>query len=103
MVKELEKEEKKEYTNLQCVKKRKNRKSGGIIMAENRECSSASSCSKESCEGCPSHGGAPKSLIEELNPYSSVKKGNWYSKWKGRSRKVFCNGLPCYCNEKKRI
>lgn len=74
MVKELEKEEKKEYTNLQCVKKRKNRKSGGIIMAENRECSSASSCSKASCEGCPSHGGTPKSLIEELNPYSSVKK-----------------------------
>lgn len=43
-------------------------------MAENKECSSASSCSKESCEGCPSHNGAPKSLIEELNPYSSVKK-----------------------------
>lgn len=43
-------------------------------MAENKECSSASSCSRESCEGCPSHGGAPKSLIEECNPFSSVKK-----------------------------
>lgn len=44
-------------------------------MAENKECSSASSCSKESCEGCPSHnGGAPKSMIEELNPFSTVKK-----------------------------
>lgn len=43
-------------------------------MTENRECSSASSCSKESCEGCPSHGGAPQSFIEELNPYSTVKK-----------------------------
>lgn len=38
-------------------------------------CSSASSCSRESCEGCPSKsGGAPKSMIEELNPYSKVKK-----------------------------
>lgn len=45
-----------------------------MIMAENRECNSASSCSGESCEGCPSQGGAPKSLIEDLNPYSSVKK-----------------------------
>ncbi len=43
-------------------------------MAENRECSSASSCSKESCEGCPSNGEASQSLIEALNPYSSVKK-----------------------------
>lgn len=43
-------------------------------MAENRECSSASSCSRESCEGCPSKNGEPKSLIEDLNPYSSVKK-----------------------------
>lgn len=44
-------------------------------MAENKECSSASVCSKESCEGCPgNHGGAPKSMIEELNPFSTVKK-----------------------------
>lgn len=44
-------------------------------MAENKECSNASSCSKESCEGCPSrNGGTTQSLIEELNPFSSVKK-----------------------------
>lgn len=66
----LEKVEEKEYTCFQCAKE----KSGGIIMAENRECSGASTCSKESCEGCPSHGAAPKSLIEEGNPFSSVKK-----------------------------
>ncbi len=43
-------------------------------MAENKNCSSASSCGRESCEGCPSQGGVPKNLIEECNPYSSVKK-----------------------------
>lgn len=44
-------------------------------MAENKECSSASSCSRESCEGCPSkNGGAPQSFLEELNQYSTVKK-----------------------------
>lgn len=44
-------------------------------MAENKECSSASSCSRESCEGCPSqNGGTPQSFLEELNPFSSVKK-----------------------------
>ena len=46
-------------------------------MADNKECSSASSCSRESCEGCPSHssgGGEPQSFMEQLNQYSSVKK-----------------------------
>lgn len=43
-------------------------------MADKSECSGASNCSKESCEGCPGHNSAPKSLIEDLNPYSSVKK-----------------------------
>ena len=43
-------------------------------MAENRECASASSCSRESCEGCPSKAGAPQSMIEECNPFSSVKR-----------------------------
>lgn len=44
-------------------------------MAENERstCSSAGSCSAESCEGCPSHQ-QPQSLLEELNQYSSVKK-----------------------------
>lgn len=43
-------------------------------MAENEKCSSASTCSRESCEGCPSKGGSSQSLIEEMNPFSSVKK-----------------------------
>lgn len=44
-------------------------------MADNKECSSAGSCSRESCEGCPSKGGgAPESFLEQLNQYSSIKK-----------------------------
>lgn len=42
-------------------------------MPENSTCSGASSCSKESCEGCPDHQN-PKSMIEPINPLSSVKK-----------------------------
>ena len=44
-------------------------------MAENEcsGCSSADSCTAESCEGCPSHQ-EPQSLLEALNEYSSVKK-----------------------------
>ena len=41
-------------------------------MPENASCSSASSCSKESCEGCPSKKD-PKSFIEEMNAYSNIK------------------------------
>lgn len=43
-------------------------------MPENRECSSASSCSKESCEGCSHSGEAKPDFRVEMNPYSSVKK-----------------------------
>lgn len=42
-------------------------------MAEKDTCSNASSCGRESCEGCPSQG-KPQSMIEECNPFSSVKK-----------------------------
>ena len=42
-------------------------------MAENRECSSASGCSKESCEGCSSSG-QKTSFAADMNQYSSVKK-----------------------------
>ena len=41
-------------------------------MPENANCSSASSCSKESCEGCSSRKD-PKSFIEEMNAYSNIK------------------------------
>lgn len=40
-------------------------------MPENSNCSAASTCSRESCEGCPSKG--PQSLQVEMNPYSKVK------------------------------
>ena len=41
-------------------------------MAE-KSCSSASSCSKESCEGCPSaNNNNPQSFLEELNIYSEI-------------------------------
>ena len=40
-------------------------------MAE-KECSSTS-CTKESCEGCPSRQQAPKSMLEEQNIFSNIK------------------------------
>lgn len=47
-------------------------------MAEKKneqECASAASCSRESCEGCPSAGGAnPQDMMAQANPYSSIKK-----------------------------
>lgn len=42
-------------------------------MAE-ETCSSAGSCSRESCEGCPSKNGGQTSFLEQLNKYSSIKK-----------------------------
>ena len=41
-------------------------------MAENRDCEGAASCSRESCEGCPSKQGGPESFLLDANPYSSV-------------------------------
>ena len=41
-------------------------------MAE-KECSSSSSCSKESCEGCPSAGKEQKGFAVDMNVYSDVK------------------------------
>ena len=43
-------------------------------MSENETCSSAGSCTRESCEGCPSKNGGQTSFLEELNKYSSIKK-----------------------------
>ena len=40
-------------------------------MPENTSCSSASSCSRESCEGCPSK--EKTSMLEEMNPHSNIK------------------------------
>lgn len=41
-------------------------------MPENSNCSSATTCSKESCEGCPSHKD-PQSMQEAMNAFSNVK------------------------------
>lgn len=41
-------------------------------MPENSNCSSASSCSKSSCEGCPSKQN-PQSFLEKMNEYSDIK------------------------------
>ena len=41
-------------------------------MPENASCSSASGCSRESCEGCPSKQN-PQSFLEEMNAYSNIK------------------------------
>ena len=41
-------------------------------MPENANCSGASSCSRESCDGCPSKQN-PQSMQEPMNAYSDVK------------------------------
>ena len=42
-------------------------------MPENANCSGASTCSKESCEGCSHSNQNPQSMQEAMNPYSDVK------------------------------
>ena len=43
-------------------------------MAEkDQACSSASSCSRESCEGCPSKAGGPQSFRVDQNAFSDIK------------------------------
>lgn len=42
-------------------------------MAEEKSCSSASSCSRESCEGCPSKQ-QPQSFLVDANKYSEIGK-----------------------------
>ena len=43
-------------------------------MADKSTCSSASSCSRESCEGCPSAKGASGIEKEPMNAASNVKR-----------------------------
>ena len=40
-------------------------------MPENTSCSSASTCGRSSCEGCPSK--EKTSMLEEMNPHSNIK------------------------------
>lgn len=51
-----------------CLMKR-----GMERMAENKNCASAGSCNKSSCEGCE-HNQGKQSFREELNPYSRIGK-----------------------------
>ncbi len=41
-------------------------------MPENANCSGAATCDRTSCEGCPSK--EPKSMIEDMNPHSNIKR-----------------------------
>lgn len=47
---------------------------GGKDMPENSSCSSASSCSRSSCEGCPSNKNATGIPKEPMNAASNIKK-----------------------------
>ena len=40
---------------------------------KDQACSSASTCSRESCEGCPSKNGVPQSFRVDQNAYSNIK------------------------------
>ena len=68
-------------------------------MAENSSCSSASSCSRESCEGCPSKAKGGNGIAKEpMNPSSNVKKVIGVVSGKG-GRKVFCDCITCMRHE----
>ena len=58
------------------------------------ECASKSSCSRSSCEGCPSHqaGNAKPDFHEDLNPYSSIKHVIGIVSGKGGVGKSFVTG-----------
>ena len=67
-------------------------------MPENKECASASSCSKESCEGCPSH---KTDFREPLNQFSSIKKVIGVVSGKGGVGKSFVTGMLASAMSKK--
>ena len=60
-------------------------------MPENTTCSSASSCSKESCEGCASRK-EPQSFLEPMNEHSNIKKVIGVVSGKGGVGKSFVTG-----------
>ena len=71
-------------------------------MAENKDCESAKTCSRESCEGCPSkaNGQAP-SFAAELNKHSRVKKVIGIISGKGGVGKSFvCGSLAAALKRK---
>jgi len=68
-------------------------------MPENSTCASASSCGKSSCEGCASNQG-PKSFLEPMNQFSSVKKVIGVVSGKGGVGKSFVAGSLATCMAK---
>ena len=67
-------------------------------MPENTSCSSASTCGRSSCEGCPSK--EKTSMLEEMNAYSNIKHVIGVVSGKGgntilnRARKVLYKEFP---------
>ena len=43
------------------------------MAGKDQNCSSASTCGRDSCEGCPSKSGGPQSFRVDQNPYSDIK------------------------------
>ena len=69
-------------------------------MPENSSCSSASSCSRESCEGCPSAKGGSGIEKEPMNAASNVKKVIGVVSGKGGVGKSFVTAsLACAMNK----
>lgn len=69
-------------------------------MPENSSCSSASSCSKESCEGCPSKAGGSGIAKEPMNAASNIKKVIGVVSGKGGVGKSFVTAsLACAMNK----
>ena len=69
-------------------------------MADKSTCSSASSCSKESCEGCPSAKGSGGIEKEPMNAASNVKKVIGVVSGKGGVGKSFVTAsLACAMNK----
>ena len=66
-------------------------------MPENSSCSSAGSCTKSSCEGCPSHNGGPQSFLVEQNKFSNIKHVIGVVSGKGGV------GINCMTNETNKL
>jgi Mrp family chromosome partitioning ATPase len=73
----------------------------GVKMPENSSCSSASTCSRESCEGCPSKAkGGSRIAKEPMNKASNVKKVIGVVSGKGGVGKSFVtSSLACAMNK----
>lgn len=68
-------------------------------MPENSSCSGASSCSKSSCEGCPSKNN-PQSFLEKMNAYSNIRHVIGVVSGKGGVGKSFVTSSLAVCMAK---